>query len=89
PAIDARRRSVLDLASTHVNVVIRGETGTGKELVARCLHDFGPRAAKPFVAVNCGAVPESMFESEFFGHEIGASTGAVSRRAGKFEHANG
>lgn len=89
PAIDALRRSVLDLASTHVNVVIRGETGTGKELVARCLHDFGPRAAKPFVAVNCGAVPESMFESEFFGHEIGAFTGAVSRRAGKFEHANG
>jgi two-component system C4-dicarboxylate transport response regulator DctD len=89
PAIDALRRSVLDLASTHVNVVIRGETGTGKELVARCLHDFGQRAAQPFVAVNCGAVPETMFESEFFGHEVGAFTGAVARRIGKFEHANG
>jgi len=89
PAIDALRRSVLDLASTYVNVVIRGETGTGKELVARCLHDFGQRAAQPFVAINCAAVPEAIFESEFFGHEVGAFTGAVARRTGKFEHANG
>jgi two-component system C4-dicarboxylate transport response regulator DctD len=89
PAIEALRRTILDLAGTRVNVIIRGETGTGKELVARCLHDFGPRRARPFVAVNCGAVPETMFESEFFGHEAGAFTGAVGRRAGKFEHADG
>ncbi|WP_448203935.1 sigma-54-dependent transcriptional regulator [Azospirillum sp. sgz302134] len=86
--MDALRRQVLDLSGTSVNVIIHGETGTGKELVARCLHDLGPRAGHPFVAVNCGAIPESMFESEFFGHEAGAFTGAVGRRAGKFEHAH-
>ncbi|WP_448191308.1 sigma-54-dependent transcriptional regulator [Azospirillum sp. sgz301742] len=87
-AMDALRRQILELSGTNVNVIVHGETGTGKELVARCLHDLGPRAGQPFVAVNCGAIPESMFESEFFGHEPGAFTGAAGRRAGKFEHAH-
>jgi two-component system C4-dicarboxylate transport response regulator DctD len=88
PAMETLRRQVADLARTDVNVVIVGETGTGKELVARCLHDFGPRAKGAFVAVNCTAVPESMFEGEFFGHEAGAFTGAVGQRIGKLEYAH-
>lgn len=72
-----------------MNVLIRGETGSGKERVARCLHDFGPRAAKPFVALNCAAIPESLFEAELFGHESGAFTGAQGKRIGKLEYANG
>lgn len=83
------RRQVLDLASLPVNVLVRGETGSGKERVARCLHDFGPRADKPFVALNCAAIPESLFEAELFGHESGAFTGAQGKRIGKLEYANG
>ncbi len=86
PAIDALRRDILDLAATDVAVLIHGETGTGKELVARCLHDFGPRGHHAFVALNCGAIPDNMVESELFGHESGAFTGATQRRVGKFEH---
>ncbi|MDH0649252.1 sigma-54 dependent transcriptional regulator [Pseudomonas sp. GD03858] len=83
------RRQVLDLAGLPVNVLIRGETGSGKERVARCLHDFGPRAGKPFVALNCAAIPETLFEAELFGHESGAFTGAQGKRIGKLEYANG
>jgi len=83
------RKQVLDLAQAPVNVLLRGDTGSGKELVARCLHDFGPRAERPFVALNCAAIPENLFESELFGHESGAFTGAQGKRIGKLEHANG
>jgi two-component system C4-dicarboxylate transport response regulator DctD len=88
PGIRQLRSEILELAATPLNVVIRGETGTGKELVARCLHEFGPRNEHPFVAVNCGAIPETMFESEFFGHEQGAFTGAVGKRIGRLEYAH-
>lgn len=88
PAIEALRRDVAELAMADVNVVIVGETGTGKEMVARCLHDFGPRAEQAFVAINCAAVPETMFEAEFFGYEAGAFTGAAGRRIGKLEYAH-
>ncbi|MFI8482259.1 sigma-54-dependent transcriptional regulator [Pseudomonas sp. NPDC078700] len=83
------RRQILELAGTSVNILIRGETGSGKERVARCLHDFSARAGKPFVALNCAAIPENLFESELFGHESGAFTGAQGRRIGRIEHADG
>jgi two-component system C4-dicarboxylate transport response regulator DctD len=79
---------VLDLAATPVNVVINGETGSGKELVAQCLHAFSDRREARFVAVNCGAIPDTMLESELFGHEAGAFTGALKRRVGKLEYAH-
>ncbi|WCE07602.1 sigma-54-dependent transcriptional regulator [Pseudomonas sp. JBR1] len=89
PGIVRLRQQILDLAPTPVNVLLRGETGSGKELVARCLHDVGPRAGKAFVALNCAAIPEQLFESELFGHESGAFTGAQGKRIGKLEYANG
>ncbi|MDC8760071.1 sigma-54-dependent transcriptional regulator [Janthinobacterium fluminis] len=83
------RQLVLNLAPKSADIIILGETGTGKELVARCLHDFSERRDHPFVAINCGALPESIFESELFGHEEGAFTGAQRQRIGKIEYANG
>jgi two-component system, NtrC family, C4-dicarboxylate transport response regulator DctD len=83
------RAAVAELAGTDVSVVLYGETGVGKDLVARCLHDFGRRHDANYVAVNCAAIPDTMVESEFFGHEAGAFTSAVKTRAGKLEHASG
>ena len=73
------------VAPSTVSVLITGESGTGKEVVARTLHDLSPRRNKPFVAVNCAAIPETLIESEIFGHEKGSFTGAMERRAGCFE----
>jgi two-component system C4-dicarboxylate transport response regulator DctD len=83
------RRDILQLAEAGPDVLIVGETGSGKELVARCLHEGSPARDKPFVAINCGAIPENMFESELFGHERGAFTGAQMQRIGKIEYASG
>lgn len=89
PVMQDLRRSVLELAAIPADLILLGETGTGKEVVARCLHDFSPRAKGPFVAVNCAAIPAELIESELFGHESGAFTGASGQRVGKFEYANG
>ncbi len=80
---------VEQIAPTDATVLLRGETGTGKELVARAVHRRSPRRERPFVAVNCSAIPRELMESEFFGHEKGSFTGAVGRRAGRFEQADG
>jgi two-component system C4-dicarboxylate transport response regulator DctD len=88
-AIEKVRRLIVDLGNSAADVLIQGETGAGKELAARCLHDASARHTGNFVAINCGALPETLFESEIFGHEAGAFTGAGKRRIGKIEHANG
>ena len=88
PAIQNIRRLVATLAPTGVDILINGETGSGKEVVARAIHEASGRRG-PFVAINCGALPETVFESELFGHEAGAFTGAGKRRIGRIEHANG
>ena len=85
PVMVAVMKLVGRVASSNVSVLVTGESGTGKELVARALHDLSSRRNKPFVAVNCAAIPETLIESEIFGHEKGAFTGAEQRRAGCFE----
>ena len=89
PAIHRLRATIAQIADTDTDILIRGETGTGKELVARSLHEHSRRHNKNFVAVNCGSIPDTLIESELFGHEAGAFTGATSRRIGRIEHADG
>ena len=80
---------IAQVAPSHTTVLIRGESGTGKELAAHAIHYNSPRSAKPFVKVNCAALPESLIETELFGHEKGAFTGAIARKRGRFELADG
>jgi len=89
PAMQEVFRSIGRLSGSSMTVLITGESGTGKELVARALHDHSPRATRPFVALNTSAIASELLESELFGHEKGAFTGADSRRIGRFEQANG
>ncbi|WP_194437885.1 sigma-54-dependent transcriptional regulator [Vibrio fluminensis] len=87
--IQQLRETISHIADTNADILLFGETGTGKELVARSIHEQSSRRDSNFVAINCGAVPENLIESELYGHEKGAFTGADSKRIGKFEHANG
>jgi len=82
-------RAIGRLSGSHLSVLINGESGTGKELVARALHNHSPRADQPFIAINIAAIPSELLESELFGHEKGAFTGATHQRKGRFEQANG
>jgi formate hydrogenlyase transcriptional activator len=88
-AIRRIKSEINQVASTNVTVLVMGETGTGKELIARAIHDLGPRKNRRRVTVNCGALSPTLIETELFGHEKGAFTGAVSRRVGRFELAHG
>jgi len=89
PQMRALRRNVLLVAPTPVAVLLNGETGVGKDVVAKALHEHSPRRDHPFIALNCGAIPENLIESELFGHERGAFTDARNRRLGTFEQADG
>ena len=89
PAIKVLRTQIRKLARSQAPIYISGESGTGKEVVARQIHNFGPRAEKPFIAVNCGAIPSELMESEFFGHMKGSFTGANVNKEGLFQAANG
>jgi two-component system nitrogen regulation response regulator NtrX len=88
-ALNAVRAQVSQVAPTEARVLITGESGTGKELVAAAIHEGSRRSARPFITVNCAAIPRDLVESEMFGHERGAFTGATERRIGRFELANG
>ncbi|MFZ6048034.1 sigma-54-dependent transcriptional regulator [Pseudomonas sp. CR3202] len=89
PPMTALRKQIQKLARSQAPVYISGESGSGKELVARLIHEQGPRAERPFVPVNCGAIPSELMESEFFGHKKGSFTGAVEDKQGLFQAANG
>ena len=89
PSIEKVRQVIEQVAPTSATVLVTGETGTGKELVASALHEQSPRAHEPFVKLNCASLAESILESELFGHERGAFTGAVARREGRFMQAHG
>lgn len=89
PAMQEVFRAIGRLSRSHITVLINGESGTGKELVARALHRHSPRSEHPFIALNMAAIPKDLLESELFGHEKGAFTGAQTRRVGRFEQANG
>ena len=89
PAMQAVLTLADQVAASEASILITGESGSGKEVVARYVHQKSRRAAKPFISVNCAAIPENLLESELFGHEKGAFTGALARRIGKFEEANG
>ncbi|MEI8124472.1 MAG: sigma-54 dependent transcriptional regulator [Parachlamydiaceae bacterium] len=89
PSMKLIFEQVAQIANSNASVFIHGESGTGKEVIAQAIHKHSPRANRPFIKVNCAAVPETLIESEFFGHEKGAFTGANARRLGRFELANG
>lgn len=89
PAMESVVKLATQIAASEASILITGESGTGKEMLARFVHQKSPRAKKAFISVNCAAIPENLLESELFGHEKGSFTGAVARRIGKFEEANG
>lgn len=88
PAFGKVDEAIAMVSSVDTSVLLLGETGTGKELIARAIHDAGPRRQQRFVAVNCAAIPGSLLESELFGHERGAFTGAISQTVGRFQAAD-
>src|SRR5688572_28094394 len=89
PAMTEVFRLTRRVANSSATVLLLGETGSGKELVARAVHEFSPRSTAPFIRVNCGALSESLLESELFGHVKGAFTSAIENRTGRFEAAHG
>src|SRR6266851_5285933 len=89
PALESALAEVERVAPTDSTVLVLGETGTGKELIARAIHNISSRSGRPFIKLNCAAIPFDLLESELFGHEKGAFTGAVMQKIGRFEAANG
>src|SRR5271154_6253062 len=88
PALKSTMVEVERVAPTNATVLVLGETGTGKELIARAIHNLSPRCGRPFVKLNCAAIPFDLLESELFGHERGAFTGAIAQKVGRFEMAD-
>src|SRR5262249_48291965 len=88
PALETVIEQVERVAPTDATVLIHGETGTGKELIARAVHNLSPRCGRPFIKLNCAAIPFDLLESELFGHEKGAFTGAIAQKVGRFELAH-